>query len=76
MVGRLLSTAEALGWRRFWDGWIICRPCQGGADWRVPAHYDTPIGEAVRPDDMFPEQRCIKCCALPPLELTALTQVA
>jgi hypothetical protein len=50
---RALSLPELAGWRRFWDGWVICPPCMAGrgfiggpytpASWQVPAHYDTPI---------------------------------
>ena len=61
---RVLSTAEQAGWRRFWDGWCICPPCQvdHGAGytpetWRVPANYDTPIKAT---------DRCMKCRRTPP----------
>lgn len=66
---RALSRAEEMGWRRFWDGWVICPPCMAGRGWiggpytpqtwRVPAHYDTPIK---------PTDRCSRC-GLTPLQV-------
>lgn len=85
MSHRELSPAEEEGWRRFWDGWIICPPCieehlsshretfkNTQTEWPVPANYDTPIGEADREYD----SSCMKCGKLPPLLLTWKTQLA
>jgi len=56
---RPLSDAEQRGWRRFWDGWVICPACIAVKDltpetWAVPANYDTPIK---------PDEACMKCKA-------------
>jgi hypothetical protein len=52
-----LSAAEEAGWRRYWDGWVICPGCIAKMHytpdtWRVPPTYDTPIR---------PPERCANC---------------
>lgn len=54
-----LSAAEEAGWRRYWDGWVICPRCiarmhQTVDTWRVPPTYDNPIE---------PPERCADCRA-------------
>lgn len=53
----MLSAAEEAGWRRFWDGWVICPPCQAKhvaavlqppREWPVPAIYDRPIADDAK----------------------------
>ena len=43
-----LSAAERIGWRRYFDGWVICPSCmadmhQTPNTWQVPPTYDRPI---------------------------------
>lgn len=64
MTGRDLSPAVQLGWRRFWDGWIICPACKDKyldliekTAWDVPPDYDRPIKAG---------DKCMKCRAVVP----------
>lgn len=65
-MNREPSFAETQGWRRFFDGWVICPPCQRkqvGEDreWPVAATYDKAIAQ---------NDKCCRCGSLAPLELT------
>lgn len=60
---RELSAAGLVGWKKFWDGWLICPDCaakllaQRSADeWPVPADYCRPIEQGAR---------CTKCGTTP-----------
>lgn len=82
-AGRALSLAEEQGWRRFWDGWIICSPCieehqrQHKAFFKEESHRGWPAWP-VPADYDTPigeasakyDSGCMKCGKKPPLELT------
>lgn len=86
---RDLSPAEDQGWRRFWDGWIICPPCietklAEDKAWHIARReaYNETWGVPADYDTPIGEAHleydsgCCRCGAKPPLLLTWKTQVA
>jgi hypothetical protein len=89
MRGRELSPAEEQGWRRFWDGWIICPLCiekklARDKAWHVSRNenYNETWGVPADYDtpigeaDAEYDSGCCRCGEKPPLLLTWKTEIA